>query len=159
MDAVCDNNINNDNNNNNSKKRGFTSRSKLSSSSTSYHSTAKKKSTIEKLMQIDYGQYWGNLCSGCNGDVLKNCLKTYFKNDLNILEAAAVEKYNHLKMLTKEEHTVIIDAHLRGLSTKKNNARSHTEYKIQFKPGIQIPCCKHCYMKFNHITKSKHWYY
>ena len=115
---------------NNNKKRTYSSRSNLSQSTTLYHSKGAKKETFEKLINIDFNQYWDNICSECGDNSFTNCLQTYFNDDLNKLRQSAVAKFLYLKTLTKEEHKSAIHEHLNSLNSKNNKINSHSEYKI-----------------------------
>jgi hypothetical protein len=138
-----------------SKKRATSSRSNLSHSTTLYHSQEAKKSTFEKLIKIDFDQYWGNVCSACGDHSFTNCLQNHFGDDLNKLRQSAVSKYKSLVTLTKTQHYSDIHAHLNSLNSKNNKSSSHTEYKIQIEYGVNVSCCRKCYMRFNYITRSQ----
>ena len=140
------------------ENRRHTKRSRLANAnSKGTHSQPKQRRAIEQRISFQHNNYWAALSGYCDRhkEGESNCLLQYYKNDMNLLLAAAKAKGEELKLRTKDEHNAAVHAHLSSLNTKRNNENSQTDYKIQLSRGVQVTCCKQCYMRYNFISRRQ----
>lgn len=141
----------------NNRKRLWGKNSLLYNANANHHSQRNKRSATEQRLKVDGNIYWGDICSHCShcNNKEENCLIKYFSGDWNQLRVAANNKLADLEIRTIDEHNEEVHNNLMSLGTKHNKSNSHTVYKVSLVQGVQIECCKECYMRFNYITKHQ----